>query len=205
MTDSEFLRVIQANPTAPGGRLTPEKEAAWTWFHKHYALRIRQVVVRHFHGCGADVDEVSEGILVALYGNLPVASLRSPLPNYVAGVARRKAREAESRRRSGNRRGTWLTPEREAQLVAPNSDQVALYRRIESIKEVHALRLKLPQIVGERNSKIIEGRVFGGSTVGQVAAQMGLTIASVQNRWSRAMKKLRNHLRGSATDPTAAS
>ena len=98
------------------------------------------------------------------------------------------ARKVRSLKRGGGWERRQLTDEVTFQLNR-DSDVVALDELLEVLKELHP-----------RQEKIVELRFFGGMTMREIAAEMGLGLRTVEKEWAMARAWMRRELRKEETE-----
>ncbi len=98
---------------------------------------------------------------------------------FAAARAMRQILVEHARRRRGPRRGgSWNREPLEAALAFYETQNIDVVALDEALQELQKL--------SERQSQIVEMRVFGGYTVQEVAVQLGVSVATVENDFRKA-------------------
>jgi RNA polymerase sigma factor (TIGR02999 family) len=98
---------------------------------------------------------------------------------FAAARAMRQVLVDHARQRNGPRRGgSWTREPLEAALAFYETQKIDVVALDEALHELQRLN--------ERQSRIVELRVFGGYTTQEVAEQLGVSVATVENDFRKA-------------------
>ncbi len=181
MTDSDILRLLRETP--------PKGHRALFDAYYNYVCAI---VTRVLRGTGSpeDVDEciidVFSDVIRQLDPDRP-GSLKA----YIGSAAKNKA--ISCRRSLLSRNGKRLDMDEQSYISIPSGENVA--GNAENAA-VNALLIKEIAALGEPDSTIIIQRYFYDRKSREIADIVGISPAAVRLRCSRALKKLRNALKG---------
>ncbi|MBR4627164.1 MAG: sigma-70 family RNA polymerase sigma factor [Ruminococcus sp.] len=181
MTDSDILRLITESP--------PKGHRALFDEYYNYVCAIAARVLRDI-GSPEDIDEcvidVFSDVILRLDPDRPES-----LKAYIGSAAKNKA---ISRRRSLlAKSGRRLDMDEQGFAAIPSGENIAGNAENKAVSE---LLMKEIAALGEPDSTIIIQRYFYSRKSAEISSIVGISPAAVRLRCSRALKKLRNALKG---------
>ena len=181
MTDKELRRTMEQSPEEGRRGLFDE-----------YCGYVHAICANKLRGCGTseDIDECISDSFAALFRYLDShTDTDGELKGIVGTIAKRTA--ISYFRRLSSKSDTMVS------IDSDDFGELASGIRVEETAESSALReavLDCVNSLGEPDSAIIVYFYYYGMKTGQIASLLGLSAAAVQQRLSRARKKLREKL-----------
>jgi RNA polymerase sigma-70 factor (ECF subfamily) len=196
------LRLIQGYLAAPRGLATREQELAWREFYDFCERMIPPIIRRH-EDHWDKVDDLAQEVWVVALLEIPERSpdrARGTLRAWIAGVARNVSRE-HARRRS-RRREENLMEELAAALVGPDVCSLGGGKPQERRELARSALDEVGEHLSELNRRILVMRAIEGMKIPAVAAAFGISVGAVTMRLHRALRDLRELLRGRRLGPS---
>jgi len=195
MSNLEQVNLIRSFLAAPDGCASPAEVLAWEDFCLIQNPRIRAVIGK-YHACWKSIDDIAQDVWLILVRRLRKSRLDPAVVDpgaWVVAVARRLA--CRHGRRAARRKDAGLTPEIAADLVDPNADLATKRERNRRQQLVRAILEKLGASLPGQHHRIILLRWEEDRSVAKIAAELGLSEATVWGVLHRVVLKLPDLLR----------
>lgn len=165
--------------------LTHGEEAAFTWLHREWNLRINRYCFALAAGDAAFASEIAQSTWLRIVRHMRVLDDEQALWCWIACAARHAAsdlrRKGGSYQRALDRFKRWWSPPVESTAT---DDTASL---------MIAMEAALAHLTAEENL-LIEGRYFAGESLETIGARLSISSRAVEGRLARLRQRLREEV-----------